>query len=162
FEGEIHDGELWGRGALDMKGMAIAELEALLLVKRSGRRLDRDIIFLGTPDEEVGGDFGAKSFVQNHKDLIKDAEFLLNEGFHIDSGRDGKVHFWGGDIGEKSALWLKLTARGEAGHASMPLPDASTNKLIRALDRVVSNKPEPLVLPAVREFFQQISKNETG
>jgi len=162
FQGEIHDGELWGRGALDMKGMAIAELEAMLLLKRSGRKPDRDVIFLGTPDEEVGGDYGAKSFVQNHSDLIKDAEFLLNEGFHIDTDQDGKIRFWGIDIGEKSPLWLKLTARGEAGHASMPMADASTSRLVRALARIVDRKPEVLVLPAVREFFQQVSKTETG
>ncbi len=57
FEGGIHDGELWGRGSLDMKNMAIIELEAMLQLKKSGVKLDRDIIFLATPDEEMGGEF---------------------------------------------------------------------------------------------------------
>lgn len=162
FAGEIHDGELWGRGALDMKGMAIAELEAMLLLKRSGRTLDRDIIFLGTPDEEVGGEYGAKWFTRNHPELLKDAEFLINEGFHIDTDQDGKPRYWGVDIAEKSVLWLQLTARGEAGHASMPLSGAATNRLVRALGAIVNAPPEPMVLPAVREYFKQVSQTETG
>jgi acetylornithine deacetylase/succinyl-diaminopimelate desuccinylase-like protein len=162
FGGEIHDGELWGRGAGDMKGIAISQLEAMLMLKRSGQTLDRDVIFIGTPDEEMGGDFGAKWFVENKKDLVKDAEFLFNEGFHIERGEDGKAKYWGVDVGEKSALWLKLSTSGEAGHASMPLPDSSTNQLVRALQRVVDRPIEPLVLPAVREYFKKISTTESG
>jgi acetylornithine deacetylase/succinyl-diaminopimelate desuccinylase-like protein len=157
FEGEIHDGEIWGRGAIDMKGMGIAELQAMLMLKRSGCKLDRDIIFLGTPDEEVGGTYGANWFVEKHRDLIKDAEFLINEGFHIDTDDKGKPLYWGVDISEKSVLWLKLTAKGDAGHASMPMADASTNRLVRALYAVVSNPPPAMVLPPVRDFFKLIS-----
>jgi len=162
FAGETHDAELWGRGAMDMKGMAVAELEAMLLLKRSGRTLDRDIVFLGTPDEEVGGEFGAKWFVENHLELIKNAEFLINEGFHIDTDKDGKPRYWGVDVGEKSVLWLRLTARGEAGHASMPMRNASTNRLVRALAQIVEAQPKPVVLPAVREYFDKISTRESG
>jgi acetylornithine deacetylase/succinyl-diaminopimelate desuccinylase-like protein len=161
FSGEIHDGEIWGRGAIDMKGMGVAELEAMLMLKRSGCKLDRDIIFLGTPDEEVGGEHGANWFVKNHGDLIKDSEFLINEGFHIDTDSSGKPLYWGVDIAEKNVLWLKLTAKGEAGHASMPMPDSSTNRLTRALSTIVTNPPPPVVLPPVREFFKQISSTAT-
>ncbi len=160
FGGEIHDGELWGRGAFDMKGIAIAQLETLLMLKRSGQALDRDVIFIGTPDEEMGGDFGAKWFVEHHRELVKDAEFLLNEGFHIEKGSDGKARYWGVDIAEKSALWLKLTTSGQAGHASMPMPDSSTNQLVRGLQKIVDRKIEPVVLPAVREYFKEVSKTE--
>ncbi len=162
FAGETHGGELWGRGAMDMKGMGIAELEAMLLLKRSGQALDRDIIFLGTPDEEVGGEFGAKWFVNSHPELVKGAEFLINEGFHIDTDKDGKPRYWGVDVGEKSVLWLQLTARGEAGHASMPIRNAATNRLIRALAAIVDSPPKPVVLPAVREYFAKISDRESG
>lgn len=162
FAGEIHDGEIWGRGAGDMKGIAITQLEAMLMLKRSGKKLDRDIIFIGTPDEEMGGDYGAKWFVQNHKELVKDAEYLFNEGFHIEKGDDGKARYWGVDIAEKSALWLKLSASGQAGHASMPMPDSATNELVRALDKVVNRPPEPVVLPAVREYFKKIATTEPG
>lgn len=162
FGGEIHDGELWGRGALDMKGMGIIELEAMLRLKRSGVTLDRDIIFLGTPDEEVGGDHGAKWFKEHKPELLKDAEFLINEGFHIDTDKDGKVLYWGVNVAEKSLLWLKVTARGDAGHASMPIADSAPNRLVRGLKRLIDSPPAPVVLPLVQQYFNQISVNETG
>jgi acetylornithine deacetylase/succinyl-diaminopimelate desuccinylase-like protein len=162
FAGEIHNGELWGRGALDMKGMGIIELEAMLRLKRSGVKLDRDIIFLGTPDEEVGGDHGAKWFKENKPELVKDAEFLLNEGFHIDTDTNGKVLYWGVNVAEKSLIWLKVTAKGDAGHASMPIANSAPNRLVRALTRLVDSPPNPIVLPLVQQYFAQISVNETG
>jgi acetylornithine deacetylase/succinyl-diaminopimelate desuccinylase-like protein len=157
FAGEEIDGEIWGRGSVDMKSMGIAELESMLTLKRSGKTLDRDIIFLGTPDEEVGGNFGADWFVKNHADLVKDAEFLFNEGAFIDSNDDGKPKYCGVAVSEKSVLWLSLKAKGDAGHASMPMPDSSVNRLIRALNKIVENPPKPTVLPPVREFFKRIS-----
>ncbi len=162
FGGEIHDGELWGRGALDMKGMGIIELEAMLMIKNSGITLDRDIIFLGTPDEEVGGEYGAAWFAKNHKDLVKDAEFLLNEGFMIDADDNGKAKYWGVNFAEKCPLWLELTAKGQAGHASMPLPDSATNKLVRALAKLQQSGPNFKVLPPVEEYFKNIANTETG
>lgn len=162
FAGEIHDGELWGRGALDMKGMGIMELEAMLRIKRSGVTLDRDIIFLATPDEEVGGDHGAKWFKDNKPELLKDAEFLINEGFHIDTDKDGKVLYWGVNVAEKSLMWLKVTAKGDAGHASMPIANSAPNRLVRALNRLINAPKEPVVLPLVQQYFAQISVNETG
>jgi len=154
FGGQIIDGEIWGRGAGDMKGMAIAELETVLQLKRAGKPLKRDVIFLGTPDEEVGGVYGAEWFAKNHPELCKDAEFLLNEGSSIDANDKGQPMYWGVDISEKSVLWLKLTAKGAAGHASMPMPDSAPNRLTRALTKIVNDPPGPVVQPAVREFFQ--------
>lgn len=162
FKGETHDGEIWGRGALDMKGMGVIELMAMVLLKRSGKELDRDIIFLATPDEEVGGEFGAGWFVKNKPELVKNAEFLLNEGFSIEADESGKQKYWGVDYAEKSALWLELTARGEAGHASMPLAGASTNRLVRALNKIDGAGPNFKVLPPVKEYFAKIAMTETG
>lgn len=157
FSGEEFDGEIWGRGTLDMKGFGIAELEAMLMLKRSGVVLDRDLIFLGTPDEEVGGKFGAEWFVKNHAALVKDAEFLLNEGAYIDVSEEGKVRYWGVAVSEKSVLWLNLSAKGDAGHASMPMPNSSVNQLVRSLNQIINNPPPPAILPAVREYFKRIS-----
>ena len=160
FDGKVIDGEIWGRGAIDMKGMAIAELVSLLALKRSAHLLDRDVIFLGTPDEEAGGTHGAQWFTQHHPELCKDAEYVINEGYFIETADDGKVKDWGVDISEKSVLWLKLTARGDAGHASMPMPDSAPNKLVRALARVVNAPPAPSIMPAVQEYFSQVSSTE--
>lgn len=157
FGGEEIDGEIWGRGTIDMKGIGIAQLECMLMLKRSGKVLDRDIIFVATPDEEVGGNFGANWFVKEHADLVKDAEFLFNEGAFIDTADDGKPRFCGVAISEKSVLWLSLTAKGDAGHASMPRPDSSVNRLVKSLNRIIENPPKPTILPAVREYFKRIS-----
>lgn len=161
FGGKVVAGEIWGRGAIDMKGMAIAELVSLLDLKRSGKVLDRDIIFLGTPDEEAGGTYGAQWFTKNHPELCRDAEYVLNEGYFIETANDGKVKDWGVDISEKSVLWLRLTAHGDAGHASMPMPDSAPNRLVRALSGVVNSPPAPSVLPAVQEYFNLVSPTES-
>ncbi|MBX9723951.1 MAG: M20/M25/M40 family metallo-hydrolase, partial [Candidatus Obscuribacterales bacterium] len=143
FGGDEIDGEIWGRGTIDMKGYGIAQLETMLMFKRSGKLLDRDLIFVGTPDEEVGGNFGASWFVKNHADLVKDAEFLLNEGAFIDTADDGKARYCGVAVSEKSVLWLSLSSKGDAGHASMPQPDSSVNRLVSSLNKIIENPPKP-------------------
>ncbi|MFA6209924.1 MAG: M20/M25/M40 family metallo-hydrolase [Candidatus Obscuribacterales bacterium] len=167
FAAEIHDGELWGRGTLDMKGMGIMELAAMLAIKKSGKVLDRDIIFIATPDEEVGGTYGAEWFAKNKKELVKDAEYLLNEGYSIESynksgNTDGKAKYWGVDYAEKSVLWLSLTANGLAGHASMPMSNSANNRLIKALAKIAENPPRMTLLPAAKEFFQSIAPFEAS
>jgi acetylornithine deacetylase/succinyl-diaminopimelate desuccinylase-like protein len=157
FKGEIIDGEIWGRGTLDIKGFGIAQLETMLMLKRSGKVLDRDIIFLATPDEESGGEHGARVFVKNHSDLVRDAEFLLNEVGAIYTNDSGKPLYWGVDIAEKSVLWLKLTVTGEAGHASLPLPDSAPNKLVLALAKIIESPPPPHVSPVVAQSFHDIA-----
>lgn len=157
FKGEIIDGEIWGRGALDIKGLAIANLETMLMIKRSGKVLDRDVIFLATADEESGGEHGAATFVKNHSDLVRDAEFLLNEVGAIYTNDAGKPLYWGVDIAEKSVLWLKLTATGEAGHASLPMPDSAPNKLVLALAQIIESPPPPHVLQVVAQSFHDIA-----
>jgi acetylornithine deacetylase/succinyl-diaminopimelate desuccinylase-like protein len=162
FGGEIHDGELWGRGTLDMKGMGVMELAAMLALKKNGAKLDRDIIFLATPDEEIGGTYGAKWVAENKKDMLSDAEFLINEGYPIDAFMGGKPKYWGVDVAEKSILWLSLTAKGTAGHASMPMPDSANNRLIAALARLAANPPKMTLLPAVKTFFTSIADTEAS
>jgi acetylornithine deacetylase/succinyl-diaminopimelate desuccinylase-like protein len=157
FAGKIKDGEIWGRGAIDMKSMGIAELCALIDLKKRGVNLDRDVIFLATPDEEVGGLEGARWFAKNHPELFKDAEFLFNEGFSIDTAASGKPLYWGVDISEKSVLWLKVKTKGEAGHASMPMSESAPNRLVRALDKLAASPPPPTVLPAVAKYFSAIA-----
>ena len=83
FAGTIRDGYVYGRGAIDCKGIALVQFMTLALLKRAGVPLKRDIIFLGTADEEAGGRDGAGWFVEQHFDLIAAAEFLLTEGGNI-------------------------------------------------------------------------------
>ena len=135
FGGVIKDGYIWGRGALDMKNMGIAELVAFLAFHRSGFPLKRDLILVNTADEEAGGRAGAGWLVQHHPDLFRDAEFLINES---GKGRveNGAVVF-AVDTTEKTPCWLRLTAVGEPGHGSRPKLNSSVNRLLRALNRVL-------------------------
>jgi acetylornithine deacetylase/succinyl-diaminopimelate desuccinylase-like protein len=162
FGGEIHDGELWGRGTLDMKGMGIMELAAMLALKKNGVKLDRDIIFLATPDEEIGGTYGAKWIAENKKADLADAEFLINEGYPIDAYMGGKPKYWGVDVAEKSILWLSLTAKGRAGHASMPIADSANNRLVTALGKIAANPPKMVLQPAVKTFFTAVADSESS
>ncbi len=159
FGGVVKDGYVWGRGALDDKGMGIQELMAMLLLKRQGIPLKRDVIFLGTADEEAGGTYGAGYMVREHFDLIKDAEFVLNEGGWI-ALREGKVWYYGVTVSEKTPFWLKLTATGTPGHGSMPRPDSAVNRLIAALYRLMSYQTPLKVVPDVQRFYADLADLE--
>ncbi|MCI0400577.1 MAG: M20/M25/M40 family metallo-hydrolase [Gammaproteobacteria bacterium] len=153
FAGVVKDGYVWGRGALDMKGMGIVELMAMLALKRQGIPLKADVIFLGVADEEAGGAMGARFMVQEHFDLLKDAGTVLNEFSFISVGDDGKVLHYDVEIFQKAPLWLKLTATGTPGHGSMPRPDSAVVKLIEALHRIVSYQTPLKVEPVVQKFY---------
>ena len=153
FSGVTKDSYLWGRGALDMKGMGVVELMAMLALKRQGTPLKADIIFLGTADEEAGGVMGAGFMVKEHFDLIKDAGLVLNEFGFISVGDDGKVRFYGAYPAEKTPLWLKLTATGTPGHGSGPRPDSAVTRLIEALHRIVGYQTALNVEPIVQKFY---------
>src|SRR3989449_1525537 len=121
FAGAIREGYVWGRGALDMNGEGIVELLSMIALKRAGVRLRRDIIFLATADEEIGAGVGAGWMAERHPELVREAEFLLNEGGTIRADEAGHVEYVGVGTTEKSPFWLELTARGTAGHGS-PTP----------------------------------------
>jgi len=161
FAGEIRDGYVWGRGATDMKGTAVCQLMALLLLKRGSVPLDRDVIFLGTADEEDGAEDGVQAMVERFRDALGGAEFVLTEGNSI-SVRDGETESWDVDVTEKSALWLRIVASGRAGHASIPEPEGAVPRLIGALSRILSFEPPVRVIPAVRSYFRELAKRETG
>lgn len=153
FGGVVKDGYVWGRGALDMKGMGIVELMAMLALKRQGIPLKSDIIFLGVADEEAGGAMGAGFMVKEHFDLLKNAGIVLNEFNFIAVGDDGKVRYYGVEAAQKTPLWLKLTATGTPGHGSVPRSDSAVNKLIAALHRIANYQTPLKVEPVVQTFY---------
>ncbi len=158
FAGTIKDGYVYGRGAIDCKGAAAVQFMTLALLKRLGVPLKRDIIFLGTADEEEGGRQGAGWFVANHFNLIAGAEFLLTEGGGIrirDSKRSYEI-----DIAEKAPCWIQLEANGPAGHGSRPLPETAVTRLIRALDKIMRYETEVKVVPAVQAYFTALAAQE--
>ncbi len=161
FSGEIKDGAVWGRGALDDKGPGVIELMAMLALKRSGILLNRDIVFLATGDEEQGGKNGAGWVIAHESNLLSDAGYLLNEGGSISQLPNGR-RFYAVSVTEKTPLWLKLTAQGPPVNAVAPTEDTSVTRLIRALDRLLAFQPPIRIIDPVREYFQAMGQLEGG
>ena len=153
FGGEIAEGAVWGRGAMDMKGIGVAHLYTFLTLKRQKVPLARDIIFMAVPDEEVGGELGAAWMREHHYDEL-DPEYILDEGGF--GSRDlfapGKLVF-GISVAEKKILWLKLTAEGVAGHGSQPHDRNPNDRLVRALARLLA-EPAPATSFAVLDTLK--------
>jgi len=161
FSGAVQGGYIWGRGALDMKGEGIAQLMTMLILKRAGVPLKRDVIFLATADEEIGAGVGAASFVERQADLIRDAEFLITEGGTTRANDRGGIDYFGVGTTEKSPFWLDMTARGTPGHGSRPTPDNPVHRLIRALDRIAEWRTPLVVTPGVDRYFRDLATLET-
>ena len=160
FEGIEKEGFLWGRGAIDDKGMAACEIQVLRMLHRNKVPLKRDVIVALTCDEESGGAYGIKWLIENRREEI-DAEFGLNEGGKI-IRRDGRILYFGVQNAEKRPHNLKLVAKGISGHGSVPRPDNPILTLARALGRVADN-PAPVKLnPTTRAFFQGMAEIEEG
>jgi acetylornithine deacetylase/succinyl-diaminopimelate desuccinylase-like protein len=157
FSGLVAGGYVVGRGALDAKGVAIVHLLAMTELRRRGVTLDRDVILLATPDEEVGGRDGAGWLVRSHPDRLRGAEYLLTEGGGILVGEAGEPNVWGVGIAEKGPCWVRLIARGTAGHASTAGPSGAVPRLVAALERV-RLMPTPLrVVPTVADMFAALA-----
>ena len=153
FAGEIRDGFLYGRGAIDMKSTGILQLAAMLALRRAGTRLKRDLIFLATADEEAGSAFGAGFLATHHPAWLDGAEYAISELGGIEVAPHYRAPFAHIVISEKRGLPLRLIARGAPGHGSMPWPDTAPHRLIRALDRLLRAERAPRVLPEVQEYF---------
>lgn len=142
FGGEIAEGRIWGRGSMDMKGLGVVQLMAFLSLKRQQVPLDRDVIMMAVPDEEVGGELGAEWMRENHYQEL-DPEYIIDEGGF--GSRDlftpGKLVF-GISVAEKRIMWLKLRAEGVAGHGSQPHDKNPNDRLIRALAKLLG-EPMP-------------------
>ena len=155
FSAVIKNDSIYGRGALDMKGEGLLHLMTMILLKREGPTLSRDVIFLGTADEEVN-DEGSLWMIANKADLFKDAEYLLTEGGD-NLLEAGSVKIVGVDVAEKAPFWLRLTATGLPGHGSRPVADSAANRLVRAMNRILDWETPIKLLPAVEQFFKDIA-----
>ena len=160
FSGEIRDGYIWGRGAQDMKDEGLAQLVVMVMLKREKVALDRDVIFLAVSDEEADGT-GSDWFISHQRELLGNAEFLINEGGE-NLLQGGKVKFVGVDVGEKTTYWMKVVAHGRPGHGSRPNPDSAPNRLVRALNRIIAYRTPMRVLPVVDEFLRDMAPQETA
>jgi acetylornithine deacetylase/succinyl-diaminopimelate desuccinylase-like protein len=137
FAAAIQGDEMWGRGALDMKGMAVAEITAFLRLKRERVPLSRDVILLAQPDEEVGGAMGARWMIANHYAEL-DPEYVIDEGGF--GSRDlfaANKLVYGISVAEKKIVWMKVRAEGVAGHGSQPNDQNPNDRLAMALARLI-------------------------
>ena len=160
FSGAVKDGYVWGRGAYDMKGFGVAQLMALVALKRSGVPLTRDIVFIANADEELGST-GAIVFVQRHADLLRDVEFLMTEGGE-NPVRDGTLEYYGIGVAEKRTFWQRLTVQGTPSHASRPTPQNPVPRLVAALDRIAKYETPIRVTPGVDKYFRDIARTYEG
>lgn len=155
FAGIIDGGYIWGRGALDMKGMLAMELMALILYKRSGQVPGRELILVAAADEEVGGLYGINWLMSQGVPGLDSVEFIINEG---GTGfiQNGKPIF-ACQNAEKGLLWVKLSISGTPGHASMPSNDNAIVHMNKIIGRIGRHR-EPITLCGTsRSFLSQIA-----
>ncbi|HEX5369450.1 MAG TPA: M20/M25/M40 family metallo-hydrolase [Dehalococcoidia bacterium] len=148
FDGLIKDGYVWGRGALDMKGMGVLELMTVLTLKRRGVRLRRPVRFMAVADEEAGSAYGVEWLDREHPELI-DGAFVINEGgYGATSFMGVERPAFGISMAEKSPLWLTLRAKGRPGHGSAPHEDNVLDRMVRAMSAVQRwNRPYIMTPP---------------
>ena len=154
FGGLLKDGYVYGRGALDMKSTGVVQLTALLAIARARVPLKRDLIFLATADEEAGSRFGAQWIADQRPAWLDGAEYALSELGAIHAGdASRRAPFASIVISEKTGLPLRLTARSEPGHGSMPWPETAPHRLVRALGRLLDAERPLRVLQEIQEYF---------
>ena len=157
FGGEIIDGHICGRGALDTKSLGIMQLLAFLEVKQKGLPLKRDLIFLATADEESGTDCGVEYLLREHPEEFR-ATLALNEGSYVTDGVVPERLLAMISPGEKGPCWMRLKRRGQAGHGSTPHGLNPLERLSAAVNRLLNYKDRPRVTPIVEEYFRRMSQ----
>lgn len=162
FSGLRNNGYIWGRGALDIKSLGIAELMAFIDLKRRKLPLTRDVIYLAVADEELGGARGCKELLEKHPELFANAGFVLNEAGYNETIVD-KVAFWGIEVQQKVPLFLRVHMKGMPGHSASPPESGGTLvELVRLLDAISRIETPYRATPAVLRYFHALgaSKND--
>jgi acetylornithine deacetylase/succinyl-diaminopimelate desuccinylase-like protein len=162
WSGQLRDGEIWGRGALDMKGQVAANAVAMASLAREGFEPSGDLIFAATADEEVGDDFGLSWLCREHSDAVR-AEYCVNEG------AGDRIDFGGGRIfylcstAEKMSSPFRLLVYGRSGHASMPgIADNALVKAAAMIVRLDELRPEPRLESEVATFLRLLVGRDVG
>jgi acetylornithine deacetylase/succinyl-diaminopimelate desuccinylase-like protein len=158
FSGEIKDGFVYGRGALDMKGQGIMELMAFLEFKRKGLIPCRDLIFLAVADEEAGGVNGVQHILNNHGEDIQ-ADLVINEGgFGVSDVLPDRPLFMIATA-EKGVCRVKLKRSGPPGHGSTPHGENALEKLVQGLGRLLAKDHPVIITPLIAEYFKQLASS---
>jgi acetylornithine deacetylase/succinyl-diaminopimelate desuccinylase-like protein len=156
FSGELRDGMVWGRGAIDMKSEVAANAVAFASLAREGFRPSGDLIFAATADEENGTGFGLEWLVEAHPDAVR-CDFSINEGggerVELEDGRA----IYQATVAEKMTAPFKILVKGRSGHASVPrIADNALVNATRLIDRIAEYRPEPQLGPEVEGFMKAV------
>jgi acetylornithine deacetylase/succinyl-diaminopimelate desuccinylase-like protein len=155
WSGELRDDQVWGRGALDMKGQVAASAVTIASLAREGFEPPGDLIFAACADEEVGAGFGLQWLVEEHPDAVR-AEYCINEGGGDRLVLDGRP-FWVCSTAEKMSAPFLLTVEGRSGHASRPgIADNALVKAAPLVERLGTFRDEPEVGPEVAAFLRAV------
>jgi len=159
FGDVVKDGFVWGRGALDMKGMTAIELTALKLLKRNNVKLKGDVILAATADEEKGGMAGAGYLLENFPREIF-ADYVLNEGGGLAISA-GSKNVYTVNTAEKGLLWLRVKARGFPGHGSTPnVADNAILRMNKVIERLEKYNAPIVLVPTVKQFLGNMAKED--
>jgi acetylornithine deacetylase/succinyl-diaminopimelate desuccinylase-like protein len=155
FSGEVRHNEVWGRGALDMKGHVAANAVAIASLAREGFEPAGDLIFAATADEEVGEDFGLSWLCSEHPDAIR-CDYAVNEGGG-DPLRVGGDSYWVVATAEKLTAPFNVRVHGRSGHASMPgIADNALVKAARLVERIAAYRSDAQIQPEVDVFLRTV------
>jgi acetylornithine deacetylase/succinyl-diaminopimelate desuccinylase-like protein len=156
FGGEIADGCVWGRGAVDMKDMDAMVLAVMRERLRDGRRPARDVVLAFVADEEAGGRWGAHWLVDNHPELFEGCTEAIGEvgGFSLTLPNDQRLYLI--ETAEKGLAWMRLTAAGTAGHGSMVHHDNAVTALAAAVRRLGEHEFPVQLTKTVRAFLEEV------
>ena len=157
LSGEMRDGYILGRGARDMKGTGISHLAAFLSLHRSGRPLNRDVIFVASADEEAGGAFGVGWLIENRPEIFEGVGLLLNEGGSGARARGSDQIVFGVEVTQKVPVWLRLTAIDVPGHGSSPRTTSSVTRIVDALAIMRANPFPARIIEPVDVYFKGLS-----
>jgi len=158
FGAVIKDGYLYGRGAIDDKGMLAANLAVFISLKRSMAHLNRDVIFLATADEETGGEASIRNLIAKYWDKFA-AGYAINEGGNVFE-KNGKIEYIGVQASEKVAANVAVIARGISGHASQPTKDNPVVHLAAAIDKIGNYSAPVRFTSIVRRYFEGLAPLE--
>ena len=158
FAATIKDGYMYGRGSVDDKGMLAANLAAFIALKRSNARVNRDVIFLATADEEQGGEASIRMLIAKYWDKFA-AGFALNEGGKVVL-KNGKVEYVAVQASEKVPVDVAVIARGPSGHASIPTKDNPVVHLAAAVEKIGAYTAPTRFTTIVRRYFEQLAPLE--
>ncbi|MDG6101951.1 M20/M25/M40 family metallo-hydrolase [Dactylosporangium aurantiacum] len=158
FGGEIKDGYLWGRGAVDMKDFDAMVLALVRQMRREGRKPPRDVVLAFLADEEAGSTYGAQYLVEHHAHHFDGVTEAIGEvgGFSVSVGGDQRLYLI--ETAQKGIDWLRLHAKGRPGHGSMINDDNAVTAVAEAVARVGRHKFPVIMTPTVRAFLEQVSE----